>query len=812
MKQCLSQTRFVQLGVSLLLCGFFNLQIAQAQHRGNPAPVNDLCANAETISCGDTKTGNISAASNGDAPGTCNLGSTQGVWYHFTGTGDYINLSTCNGGTDYNAQLEIYKGDCNSLECVTAEDSDSDCSSYFHASVGFCSEQDVDYFIYVSVSFGSAGNYELTATCQSEPPQVEIEARGGSLVLCGGSNVELHASQGAASYSWSPGGQTGPSVNVTETGTFIVTGEYNGCTSSDTIKVDSLVSDFFLLDDTLCETDPEVLLLSTGTMSGTFSGSGLSGSGSTTVPASGLPVSIPDNDPSGASVNITPSGVPGTAMGTDVSLGSVCVAVDHAWNGDLVVSLTSPNGTEVTLQDRPRYPATPSGCSLDNFSFTFVPGTGNDNENYCDDNASGIFTAFGGDDINDLNDGSDPNGTWVLKVTDLETQNTGTVESFSLNFNNPTSFSPQTAGSGTYQITLDINSCENECTASVTKTITVLEGPTVTMSGGGIACEGDSLQINIDLTGTPPWNVTYTDGTNNFNIGPITNASGFFKVTDGGTYVPLSVTDATGCPGTVSGDAVALFNFSPSITMETSPTANDSLLCPDDQIILTANTSGGTTPFVYDWSNLSGPISSNSIAVMDSGNYCVTVTDAFDCKDSACFEIFEIEEPEVCVINTNTQNAPTVDFSGSALGMVNDWTWDFGDGNSGTGQYPTHTYASPGPKTITMTATNECGSCTHNITIVIVSVGIDGDIGIENLEIYPNPAGDEVSISFFMQGEGDLAFELRNTLGQIVYDEMLQNPIGEYKKTLDLSSMPSGVYMLQLKKGEDVITRKIVKR
>lgn len=795
---------------ALILSAFLNQAIAQ--QLGNPIPSNDLCANAETINCGETKTGNISAATDNDAPGTCNLGSSQGVWYHYTGTGDYINLSTCNGGTDYNAQIEIYKGDCNSLECVAAEDTDVSCSSYFHASVGFCSEQDVDYYVYVSVSFGGTGNFELTANCQPEPPQVEIEARGGSLVLCGGSSVELHASQGAASYSWSPGSQTGSSVYVTEAGTFIVTGEYNGCTSSDTITVDSLVADFFLLDDTLCESDPEVILLSTGTMSGTFSGSGLSSSGSIAAIATGLPAAIPDDDPSGVSVNVTPSGVPGTAMGTDVSLGSVCVEVVHAWNGDLVVTLTSPNGTEITLQDRPRYPETPSGCSLSNFSYTFIPGTGNDNENHCDNNASGIFTAFGGDDINDLNDGSDPNGTWVLKVTDMADQNTGTIENFSLNFNNPVGFLPQIAGPGTYQITLHINSCENECTASVTKTITVLEGPTANMWGGGSACEGDSVQVNLDLTGTPPWNVTYTDGTDTFAVGSISNANNFFKVTNNGNYEPISVTDATGCPGSVSGLAITLFNIPPSINMETTPTGQDSILCFDDQITLTANTSGGATPYVYDWDNIPGTSNSSSILVADSGVYCATVTDALGCGDSACLEIFEIEEPQVCMANVNTQNAPTIDFSGSALGGYITYTWDFGDGNSGAGQYPTHTYTSTGPKTITMTATNVCGSCTQTITIVIVSVGIDKNIGIENLEIYPNPTNENVIISFKAVSNENISLQLNNEMGQEVYDERLVGSAGEYIEVLEIDHLAKGIYTLQIIGSKGFTTRKIVKQ
>lgn len=774
---------------------------------GNPLPVNDLCANAIEIDCGDTRTGNIAAATNNDAPGTCNLGSSQGVWYHFTGTGDYINLSTCNGGTDYNAQLEIYKGDCNSLECVAAEDSDVGCSSYFHASVGFCSEEDVDYFIYVSVSFGSPGNFELTASCQPEPPQVEIEARGGSLILCDGSNVELHASQGAASYSWSPGGQTGPSVNVTEAGTYTVTGEYNGCSSSATITVDSMEVEIEVFNDTVCEGADLLEMEVIGPFSGSFSGTGLLTSGSVTFSAAGVPTSIPDNSPSGVSLDITPTNAPGTEVGSDVNIGSVCVEVNHEWQGDLIITLTSPDGTEVTLYDRPGVPESPSGCSLDNFYFTFVPGTGNDAENFCNNDASGVFTAHGGDDIADLEDGSDPNGTWTLHVADEGDQNTGTIESFSITYTTSVFFDPAAAGPGNHVITYEIESCaSNNCGATTTKTITVVEGPTFIISGGDTVCQGDSVQINFDMTGIPPWNITYTDGIDTFGIGPTSNASGFINVATSGTYLPISVTDASGCPGAVSGSAIAAFHSVPSVSF----TPGNHVLC--DSLTLPLNVTGGTPFYTYSW-DPSGEVDPGSHQVFSAGTFCVTVTDVNQCKDTACITVLPgNDEPEACVGMVNTSNAPTVGFSGTALGVVNDWTWDFGDGNSGTGQNAMHTYTSNGPKIVTMTATNECGSCTHTFTIVIVSVGIDEDIGIENLEIYPNPTNESVTVAYRTLSDENIGLLLNNEMGQLVYEEKLAESAGEYIKVIDVNHLANGIYTLQIITSKGIATRKIVKQ
>lgn len=53
-----------------------------------------------------------------------------------------------------------------------------------------------------------------------------------------------------------------------------------------------------------------------------------------------------------------------------------------------------------------------------------------------------------------------------------------------------------------------------------------------------------------------------------------------------------------------------------------------------------------------------------------------------------------------------------VTFAGSSTGSVTTWSWNFGDGSTGTGQNPAHTYTSAGTYTVSLTATNSGGSST----------------------------------------------------------------------------------------------------
>lgn len=61
-------------------------------------------------------------------------------------------------------------------------------------------------------------------------------------------------------------------------------------------------------------------------------------------------------------------------------------------------------------------------------------------------------------------------------------------------------------------------------------------------------------------------------------------------------------------------------------------------------------------------------------------------------------------------VNAQTSCSGTIDFIDESLFVPTSWLWDFGDGNTSTQQNPTHTYASDGLYTVTLTVTNSFGT------------------------------------------------------------------------------------------------------
>jgi gliding motility-associated-like protein len=121
---------------------------------------------------------------------------------------------------------------------------------------------------------------------------------------------------------------------------------------------------------------------------------------------------------------------------------------------------------------------------------------------------------------------------------------------------------------GTYVVTniTDAN-CSN--TAAGTQTITVNPLPTVTsVTGGGIYCAGSPVSpINVAVTGSPNWSVTYTlDGVAQ---APISGATSPISLgTAAGNYVVTNITDAN-CTNTAIGAQTITINALPTVTSVT---------------------------------------------------------------------------------------------------------------------------------------------------------------------------------------------------------------------------------------------------
>ncbi len=110
--------------------------------------------------------------------------------------------------------------------------------------------------------------------------------------------------------------------------------------------------------------------------------------------------------------------------------------ISHTWVGDLEVKLTSPNGTVVTLFDRPGVPASTFGCQEDDLLVSFSDGaalTAGDFENTCNIGAPTISGTYQPIDALAAFTGEETIGTWTLTVFDHAGGDGGSINAWSLN-------------------------------------------------------------------------------------------------------------------------------------------------------------------------------------------------------------------------------------------------------------------------------------------------------------------------------------------------------------------------------------------
>lgn len=112
----------------------------------------------------------------------------------------------------------------------------------------------------------------------------------------------------------------------------------------------------------------------------------------------------------------------------------------------------------------------------------------------------------------------------------------------------------------------------------------------------------------------------------------------------------------------------------------------------------------------------------------------------------------------------------------------------------------------------TYTLTNSVSGTTTGGTYLITTVGVEENSLLSNsLEVFPNPAIDNVGIKFSNEGSSTVDVSLINIAGQLVYSQQLSNiSIGENLNYIDVKDIEKGTYFVKLQSGSAIAVRKIV--
>jgi subtilisin-like proprotein convertase family protein len=553
-------------------------------------------------------------------------------------------------------------------------------------------------------------------------------------------------------------------------------------------------------------------------------------------------------------IPIVVSGLPVT-IDTSFGLCSVCTDIVHTYDGDIDLWIISPAGDSIRLSNNQGG----NGVNYTNTCFRMDAAT--------PINSASAIAPFTGDfipesNLNFLNKGIDPNGTWYFGVSDDAPGDSGHIALASLNFClNP----PQIS---TAALPCDLNngwgcSCPDstqdcdllpDMTASHdyivsdnyeqpgiiyvgNATPNIGWGPMEIRTSGYCWC--DTIAVNCSTTICPNGNpvteqlsqrIYHKNGGSITYHDTLTPGRMSYHPTHGHVHVDNwseftlrsadpNDPDARNWPIVARGSKISfcLINLGDCsadygwcrdtmnniVTMADIPNAPFGLVsgCGIEQGIYTG---------MLDIYHSSLPDMHIDLTGVCNGNYyIVSETD----PDNNFIETNDDNNWVAVPITLSMQASPissgfTVSQSGTSVICSNNnfdlqsFVWDFGDGILDSTSNPaSHTYASAGTYTVTLKQTNGCGTYTSTQILVITGIGESADFSAKVLQAFPNPATNTTTINWLTTTTAPVQLEIFTINGERVAPlEQGTYSVGNHTTIIDFDglNLANGNYIVRL--------------
>lgn len=393
---------------------------------------------------------------------------------------------------------------------------------------------------------------------------------------------------------------------------------------------------------------------------------------------------------------------------------------------------------------------------------------------------------------------------------------TGPV-SFSANTQNTFVANSNTAATGWYVATLNLNGCLYKDSTYAT----VYPIPaTPSASYSSPMCIGETLQLNASTVSGVNYNWT---GVGNYSANTQNPIRVNAQLTDTGTY--SVTTTANGC---TSHAAQIKVNINPKPFVVIFPTPGDSI-CIGSPVSFTAlsNNHGGTP--TYQW-RINGVLTGSTATTFSSStlNHSdvlrVDMTEYTKCRINYVDASNEVEmkvlpwlAPSVTI--SASPNRPLnvdeyVTFTATPTNGGNNpryqWKRNGQDVQGATGAvWSANTLNDNDSISVELISNYHCPqpptASSNGIRVKVLTSAGDVKAG-KQLKVYPNPNKGSFILSGKIGTDEPLQLDIINTIGQVVHHETVTTNQGELNKEIQPVDLPNGIYMLRLKTNDEINT------
>lgn len=403
------------------------------------------------------------------------------------------------------------------------------------------------------------------------------------------------------------------------------------------------------------------------------------------------------------------------------------------------------------------------------------------------------------------------------------------------------------------------------CTAvsdAITVVVDPMEIPTITVSGDTTFCEGGSVM----LTSSPSASYVWNTGETSQSI--VVNKSGAYTVTTQGlcgqfTSTPMNVTALDNPPPATENDTVppngiaTLVANGDQVSWYDAP-AGGNLVFSGDTLV-TPPLDESVTYWVSNFTSYDQP--NDFVGMTDHqgnpfGDLNANGAIIFDCfkpfrlakvkvyANTAAVRKIDLRSNEGETLQSKSVNIPagttviTLDMdvpAGTDLVLTTDETVNyenlgtFGPQLRRSTQGVTYPYAIPGVVNLknsnlgplryyyfynweidyyVQECTSERVPVTAFVDTTLIAVGEPS--WAAGLRLFPNPTGGFLNIEFENPVSEAIFVSVKNTQGAVVQTRRLETVLGKITFQSDLSSLPKGIYWLELATKEGVVRRKVI--
>lgn len=206
-----------------------------------------------------------------------------------------------------------------------------------------------------------------------------------------------------------------------------------------------------------------------------------------------------------------------------------------------------------------------------------------------------------------------------------------------------------------------------------------------------------------------------------------------------------------------------------------------------------------TGTYEYNWGNGFGNM--NQMQDLCPGFYSVTVKDASGCLQTRNVSLFRPDSIVIAAIST-------VPASGSNPGNIivgaNAGNYRLEYSLNGINFQQSATLPINHNGNYTVFVRSESG-CVVQREVLVSSV--ESSVNLNDWNIYPNPTGSILNISFAVAQSKDVNISVINALGETLLQQPLNIPAGGNTYPLFVQNFPSGLYVLQIKSHEGTASR-----